>query len=472
MIETNNDIKMAEEMPSLSNNQKKYKKIENYLTIPKDLYVKYNDLTFESSKLDNLIKALYSKEINEKYYGLVGIRKLLSLIEIKEIISKINEMQLIPKFIDILDNDPYEFKYQALWCLTNIATGNTEQIMNIILYGGINKIMDCLDSDIEEIVLQSIWIFGNLAADSNQIKQILSNKGFFDKILNILSFNNNEEIIKLGAWAICNFLRNNECLPFEKAFQIFKIFSKNLVEINCINKDFIKDTCLIISKVTFNQKVIINEIIKINKLIQKIISFLDIEDENIKFYSLNIINDISTGDIENVQKLMDFNVLEKLKLMLLNETKPNIIENVAWILSNIACENEKIVESLVENDFIRILINTFNTNAEMKVKKASLFAICNIFDKIKNKEEYIEKIMKEGFIKILFESMSIEDPECIIISIEIIKQILDLDKKMHPNIKPFKLLLQKLGINKILEKLKLYPNEQVQCYVEKIKSKI
>ena len=61
--------------------------------------------------------------------------------------------------------------------------------------------------------------------------------------------------------------------------------------------------------------------------------------------------------------------------MLLNETKPNIIENVAWILSNIARENKKIVESFVENDFIGILLNTFNSNAEMKVKKASLFAI-------------------------------------------------------------------------------------------------
>ena len=66
----------------------------------------------------------------------------------------------------------------------------------------------------------------------------------------------------------------------------------------------------------------------------------------------------------------------------------------------------------------------------------------NIFYTIKNKEEYIKKIMKEGFIKILFESMSIEDQECIIISIETIKQILDADKKMHPNVKPFKLLFQ------------------------------
>ena len=126
MTDTNNDIEMKEENPFLSDTQKKYDKIENHLTIPKELYVKYNELNFDILQFDNLIKAFHSDEMNLKYYGLVGIRKLLSVIEDKEIITKVIEIQLIPKLINILDNYPYEFRYQALWCLTNIASGNTE----------------------------------------------------------------------------------------------------------------------------------------------------------------------------------------------------------------------------------------------------------------------------------------------------------------------------------------------------------
>ena len=106
MTETNTDMEIEEEIPSLSDNQKKYEKIENHLTIPKDLYVKYNELTFDISQLDNLLKAFHSEEIKVKYYGLVGIRKLLSMIEREEIIKKVIEMKLISKLNNILDNYP------------------------------------------------------------------------------------------------------------------------------------------------------------------------------------------------------------------------------------------------------------------------------------------------------------------------------------------------------------------------------
>ena len=326
-----------------------------------------------------------------------------------------------------------------------------------------------MDSDIEEIAVQSIWVFGNLAADSDKnIKKILNDNGIFDKILNILTFNNNVEIIKVSTWSISNFLKNNECPSFEKSLNIFKILSKNLTEINTIDKDFIRDSGSIISKVSFEHKILINEFTKNNNFIQKIISFLDIEDEKIIINSVNIINDISTGNGEPIQKLIDYNILDKLKKILLNETKPYIIKNVSWILSNIACENKKMVEILVNNDLIPILVNTFNSNVDIEVKKASLFAICNIFNRIKNKAEYIEKVMKEGFIKILLESLKIEDPECITISIETINKILDLDKKINSN---FKILLKKLEIINILKNLKLYPNENVQHYAEKLSQK-
>ena len=60
--------------------KKNFEKLEDNLTIPKELYDKFNNLTFEMSNLDNYIKFFYSDELSVKYYGLIGIRKLFCLL--------------------------------------------------------------------------------------------------------------------------------------------------------------------------------------------------------------------------------------------------------------------------------------------------------------------------------------------------------------------------------------------------------
>ena len=52
---------------------------DNKLTIPQELFDKCEKMNVEISKFPDIIAAFRSQEVAQKYTGLVGIRKLLSL---------------------------------------------------------------------------------------------------------------------------------------------------------------------------------------------------------------------------------------------------------------------------------------------------------------------------------------------------------------------------------------------------------
>ena len=128
--------------------------LKNKLTIPLDWFEKCNNMSIEISKFSEIVLAFRSQDIKQKYLGLVGIRKLLSLQNSP--IQELIDIGVIPELISLLDNSPAEFQYESLWCLTNIATGTSDQANSIVIKGGISKIIKLLESSIEELKIQAV----------------------------------------------------------------------------------------------------------------------------------------------------------------------------------------------------------------------------------------------------------------------------------------------------------------------------
>jgi len=155
--------------------------LKSKLTIPLELFENCNQMTVELSKFTEIIEAFRTEDITKKYYGLVGIRKLLSLPNspIQELIDRVITSELI----SLLDeNTPPEFQYEALWSLTNLASGTSEQVNNIVVKAEIPKFIKLMDSSIEELKIQSTWIIGNLAGDNQKIRDTLIKEKAFDKL--------------------------------------------------------------------------------------------------------------------------------------------------------------------------------------------------------------------------------------------------------------------------------------------------
>jgi hypothetical protein len=61
-------------------------------------------------------------------------------------------------------------QYEAAWCLTNLASGDTEHTGILFEHGAVNVLIALLVSPHIEVVEQAIWCLGNMAGDNTRIR--------------------------------------------------------------------------------------------------------------------------------------------------------------------------------------------------------------------------------------------------------------------------------------------------------------
>ena len=427
----------------------------NVLKISKDIYTQLSNEEISIKDFSKVINIFHSQSMDDKFKGLIGLRKLLT-IESNPPIKEIIELNIVPELINLLDNPLYEFKYEATYCLCNIASGTPEQAQNIIIYGGIPKILNLLDCSVEEIKSQTIWLVSNLVSDSEKIREALIENKIFDKILTILASTNNENYINLSAWAISNFFKVKPIPNYDICKKAFKAIAKAVLIYNKDDQDFITDVCFFFSVVTHKYKEFNQEIIDTG-LLQKIIKFLEIKKKNIILTSLRIIGNIACTDNANqTQKLIDLGILDKLKYSLFNESM-SIRRESAFILSNIAAGTQKQIEIVIEQNFLQILYKVFN-NDNPKVKKEAIIAIANMTTV--ESEKYMKKLFEDNILMIILDLLKNEDAYNIIIGLEILVNIFVFMEKKGRK-KEFQNECEKMGITDILEKLQMNENQIV-----------
>ena len=287
------------------------------LTIPLELYQTCDKMNVELSQFKEIILAFRSQDVKQKYTGLVGIRKMLSLP--KSPIQELIDFGIVPELLSLLDNSPAEFKYEALWCLTNIASGTSDQANNIVVKGGLSKIIKLLDSPIDEVKIQSTWLIGNLASDSSKIRDSLLKEKAFDKLVTILASTNDKQLIKQATWAISNFFRVRPKPPVETVKKSFNIVAK-VMNMLLTDNEFLADACFILYFMTDHYKETINDLLDIN-IIPQILKNLEIDVKFIQINCLRIIGNIASGNANQTQLLLDYGALGYLKKTIFNPNK-------------------------------------------------------------------------------------------------------------------------------------------------------
>ena len=437
-----NKIFLQKRLNKITNNENNLS-LYNVLKIPKNIYIQLTNEEINIRDFSKIINLFHSQNIDDKFKGLIGLRKLLSL-EPNCPIQEIIDLKLVPELISLLDNPLYEFIYEATYCLCNIASGTEDQANTILIFGGIPKILNILDNQVEEIKSQTIWLVSNLVSNSAKIRDTLIEQKILDKILTILASTNNEKYINLSTWCISNFFKVKPIPNYNICTRAFKIIARVVLIDTKENEDFISDSCSFISILTQKYKEFNQEIIDTG-ILQKIIKYLDIKKKSILKDNAN-----------HTQNLIDLGVLDKLKYSLYNESE-SIRKETAFILSNIASGTQKQIEALIDQNLIQILYKKFN-NEKPKVKKEAFIAIANMT--AVEDEKYMKKVLDDNILIIISELLKNEDINFIIIGLESLSNILTFGERKGKK-KEFSLECEKIGILDSLEKLQTNENQIV-----------
>ncbi len=312
-----------------------------------------------------------SEDPKAQYVGIVGIRKILAIRKIILIsannppIQDVIDAGLVYEFIKYLDHSLPEFRFEALWCLTNIASGTSDHTQSIVIKGGVEKIISLIDSNIQEIQEQAIWAVGNIAGDSLKVRDRVIDKRGLEKIFKVFSTAERNTLIKHCVWALSNFCRSKPAPKFEVLKPAIDLVIRAIYKLDQ-DYEFLVDACWVISYMTEHHKKSVKKLLDTN-ILPKLLSFLNYPVLYIQLPILRILGNIVAGNASQTQTVVDAGCLQYLKKTLMHE-KRSIRRETCWIISNIAAGTQQQIEAIILSDFIPILEQTIK-NDEPEVFK-------------------------------------------------------------------------------------------------------
>jgi hypothetical protein len=125
---------------------------------------------------------------SQQLIGVRILRKQLSSAKRPPIQQAIN-LNLVPVLIELLTYDKNsELQFESAWCLTNIASGSSDQTKTVASMGAINAFIGLLnDENCDSSLLeQSIWALGNIAGDGAEMRDKMLEANVLDILIRFI----------------------------------------------------------------------------------------------------------------------------------------------------------------------------------------------------------------------------------------------------------------------------------------------
>jgi len=156
---------------------------------------------------------------HDKYIlmAIVGFRKLVSLIS-NPPIQSIIDANLLPTILGLLNRqDIPRIQFEALWTLTNVASGKEEYVQALLDKGAVTIFIEIIKGDNQQNVKeQAIWALGNIAGDDNFFRnQIIKCKAFESLTALIQQMDPDTQFMRNSVWCLANLVRGKP-MPAEE----------------------------------------------------------------------------------------------------------------------------------------------------------------------------------------------------------------------------------------------------------------
>ena len=418
------------------------------IVIPEAFYNECLSTEYNDNDLDQLIKLINESDPLNQLKGLTGLSKLYKINNTKSEPNLLYDD--VEKLFNFLENFPLEFKIGSLICLASIENYNlnnenliihepNDKIIKIILY-----ILDFPNKYKLELLKSNLDYLGLLVYDKDIINKF-DPENLYQKVRNLFEkVDSNEiEIIKKIIGIMSKIFEKEEEIAKNENIVIELIpFLNDLMVKYETNKDILNfslNIIFFITNVNVNaisniESKVMDKIIELNllkKLIDKIDTLNPEDDKTEIFNSLKIIANF--GAMENsyyTDKIIELNVLDKLKLLMQDKYSLGIRKETAWLISNIAAGTINQLTKLYENNFQDILFDNISNSPDDKIRNNCLWALYN-FSSLKN-IEYLNALIEKGFIDIIIKRLKIDKGDTLACSLEALNNILCQGKNLDP----------------------------------------
>lgn len=423
-------------------------------------YFKILDKTkFELPHFIILLELICQKEDHKILFGVVGLRKLLSIVDNPPIQSVIDS-NLLPVLLSLTTrNDFPRLQYEVLWCLTNIASGKAEHVQALIDKGSIGIFISMLGSNQKNIVEQSIWALGNIAGEDSYFKGLILKEGALKPLCHILSnAENNSMLARNCAWCITNLLRGKPTPCLDELYEVIPVLGECLK--NNTRKEVLTDAAWGLSYCSDAGEKAIIKILE-SGCLEHIIRQLRSKHNNIILPAIRALGNFVTGEDMQTQTVLDAGLLPEIHI-LLDHIDAAIRKEACWTLSNVCAGTTIQVAQIIETGIFDQLVHLIY-NDTYEIQREAGWSISNA-TALKDREIIREVVEKKGLESMCHVLKQKCDPKTCVVLLEGLKNCLEVGKDYfldENGENPFTMIIENCGGLDVLEEMQLHNNQHV-----------
>jgi hypothetical protein len=244
----------------------------------------------------DLIININEGDLLNQHFGMIGIRKLLSIAE-NPPIQAVIDAGLVPKMIQYVKQLEYpQLQLEATWALTNVASGTTIQCQSIIDKGGIPLFVELLKSNNTGIVEQAVWAIGNISSDCVFYRDNIIRAGGLINLVEATRRLTDEGLIKHCCWALSNLCRGSPLPKYDHIRHAIPILCQAIAQGKINDKEITADCCWAISYHSDSNRNKIQVVVD-SGVLPRIVRNLEEPAMGLLIPSIRILGNISTGSV-------------------------------------------------------------------------------------------------------------------------------------------------------------------------------
>ena len=421
---------------------------------------------FELPHFIHLIQLICDKEDHKILFGVVGLRKLLSLID-NPPIQNVIDANLLPHLLSLIGRADFpRLQFEVLWCLTNIASGKADHVQALIDKGAIPIFITMLVSEHQNIVEQSIWALGNIAGEDVYFKNLILKEGALKPLVTILNHAEKDSMLARNcAWCCTNLLRGKPLPCMDDLATAIPVYC-NAIKQNT-RKEILTDAMWGISYMSDAGEKVMSIILEQNCW-EAIVSLLNHKHNNIALPAIRALGNFVTGEDTETQAVMDAGALPPLHI-LLNHEDAAIRKEACWTLSNICAGTVVQVAAVIDAGILDSLIELVDHDV-YEIQREAGWSVSNA-TALRNKEiigAVVEKKGVEAMVKVLGQKW---DPKTAVVLLEGLRNVLSCGKEHYLDEygeNPFTYLVEECGGLDIIESMQQHSNQHVYDLAIKI----
>lgn len=342
-----------------------------------------------------------------------------------------------------------------MWCITNICTGNEDQVQAIIKKDGIAVLKKVLNSPYQPNRSQAIWALGNIASDNFLFRNLVLREGVLSHIISIIDHEKDYQILKSCTWCLANLCRGKPLPALEYMLPAIEPLSCLIKAQN--NTNLLIDCVWTLYHISEEAEESLDRIIETG-VIPRLVTLLKHEDVKVALPCLRVLGNVTTGTDEQTQAVIDAGALVVLKDLMQGENK-SLRKESSWVTSNIAAGTPAQLAILLVVDVLPIACKLVIED-DYEVKKEALWVVTNVTEKMT--PENVDYVLKSGTVKAFTSMLTTTDVRLLSVVLRGLESLLkNAEQVTHDGRNPVVTQIEEINSVNAIENLQFHENQAI-----------